>query len=160
MATLNAPRTFNPMLLLAAAAVSSLLLVAGARWSNTPVQQFDVPVVHSRALQFEDTASGAVAVRDAQTGAQIALFEGEQGFLRGVLRAMARERKLRNAERHATLLLQNHADGSLSLFDATTGERINLESFGHTQRATFARLQDASAVQATPRNHSQQGDTP
>lgn len=160
MATLNAPRAFNPMLLLAAAAVSSLLLVAGARWSNTPVQQFDAPVVHSRALQFEDTASGAVAVRDAQTGMQIALFEGEQGFLRGVLRAMARERKLRSAERQAPLLLQNHADGSLSLFDATTGERINLESFGPTQRATFARLQDANTLQATPRKTSQPGDTP
>jgi len=159
MITLRAPRAFNPMLL-AAAAMCSLLLVAGARWSNAPVKQFDVPVTHSRALRFEDTASGAVSVRDAQTGTEVALFEGEQGFLRGVLRAMARERKLRNVERHAPLLLQNHADGSLSLFDASTGERIHLESFGPTQRATFARLQDAAARPATPRIPSQPGDTP
>lgn len=156
MTTLHAPRAFNPMLLLAAAAVSSLLLVAAARWSHTPVAQFDAPVTHSRALQFEDTASGAVAVRDAQSGAEVALFEGEQGFLRGVLRAMARGRKLRGIDHHSPLLLQNHADGGLSLFDASTGERINLESFGSTQRATFARLQDTTATQ----HPSKPGDTP
>jgi putative photosynthetic complex assembly protein len=157
MATLHAPRAFNPMLLLAAAAVSSLLLVASVRWSGTPVPpQFDSPVTHSRALQFEDTASGAVAVHDVRSGAEVAVFQGEQGFLRGVLRAMARERKRQSSDRHAPLLLQNHADGSLSLFDASTGERINLESFGPTQRATFARLQDgAPAPSATPaQSHS------
>ncbi len=144
LTTSSAPRAFNPMLLLAGAALSALVLVAAVRWSGTPVQQFDSPVTHSRALVFEDTASGAVAVRDATTGAEVALFEGEQGFVRGVLRAMARSRRLQSADRHAPLLLQNHADGSLSLFDASTGERINLESFGHTQRATFARLQDGA----------------
>jgi putative photosynthetic complex assembly protein len=142
MNTLPAPRAFNPMLLLAAAAVSSLLLVAAARWSGTPVQQFDSPVTHSRALQFEDTPQGAVAVRDATSGTELALFEGEQGFVRGVLRAMVRERKRQGVDHHAPLLLQNHADGSLSLLDASTGERIHLESFGPTQRATFAQLQD------------------
>ncbi len=160
MATLHAPRAFNPMLLLAAAALSALLLAAAARWNGPPAPQFDSPVTHSRALQFEDTASGAVAVRDAQSGAAVALFEGEQGFLRGVLRAMARERKLRSAERHSPLLLQNHADGSLSLFDASTGERIHLESFGPTQRATFARLQDAALPATTTPSPSHPGDTP
>ncbi|RFO97046.1 photosynthetic complex assembly protein PuhC [Rhodoferax lacus] len=150
MSTLNAPRAFNPMLLLAAAALSSLLLVVFARWNGAPAPQFDSPVTHSRALMFEDTASGAVSVRDMSSGAQVALFEGEQGFVRGVLRAMARERKLQSADRHAPLLLQNHADGSLSLYDASTGERIHLESFGHTQRETFARLQDSTAQSHTP----------
>lgn len=159
MTTLQAPRAlraFNPMLLMAAAAIASLVLVASVRWGGAPVQpQFDSPVTNSRALQFEDTPSGAVAVRDAQSGAEVALFEGEQGFVRGVLRAMARERKLRSIGGQTPLLLQNHADGSLSLFDASTGERINLESFGPTQRATFARLQDAAALRATPLSHSQ-----
>jgi putative photosynthetic complex assembly protein len=154
MTTLNAPRAFNPMLLLAGAALSSLLLVASVRWSGTPVQQFDSPVTHSRALQFDDTPAGAVVVHDANTGAEVALFEGEQGFVRGVLRAMARERKLQSADRHAPLMLQNHADGTLSLYDASTGERINLESFGHTRRATFAKLQDGAAASATPPHNS------
>lgn len=148
LTTPSAPRAFSPMLLLAAAAVSSLLLVAAARWNGAPAPQFDSPVTHGRALQFEDTANGAVLVRDAATGVQVALFEGEQGFVRGVLRSMARTRRLQSADIHAPLLLQNHADGSLSLFDASTGERIHLESFGATQRASFARLQDTAA---TPR---------
>ena len=143
---LQPARPFNPMLLLAGAALAALLLVAQARWSGTPLPQFDSPATHSRALLFEDTPSGAVRVRDAASGAQVALFEGEQGFVRGVLRAMARERKLRGvADRHAPLLLQNHADGSLSLLDASTGARIHLESFGPTQRASFAQLQDGQA---------------
>lgn len=151
MTTLHAPRALNPLLLLAAVAVSSLLLVAAARWSGTPVQQFDSPVTHSRALRFEDTASGAVAVRDASSGAELAFFEGEQGFLRGVLRALVRERKLQGAPLHAPLMLQNHADGSLSLLDASTGERIHLGSFGPTQRATFAQLQDLQGGNAPVR---------
>ena len=145
-----AARRFNPMLLLVAVALFSLLLVAAARWNGPLQPQFDSPVTHSRALQFEDTASGAVAVRDSASGAQVALFEGEQGFVRGVLRAMARERKLRGADRQAPLLLQNHADGSLSLYDASTGERIHLESFGPTQRASFAQLQAGASAPATP----------
>lgn len=143
MSALRAPRAFNPMLLLAGAALGALLLVAGARWSHRPMVSQEAPVVHSRALLFEDTPSGAVAVRDAHSGASVALFEGEQGFVRGVLRAMARARKARQLDHQMALQLQNHADGTLSLFDAETGERINLESFGRTQRATFAQLQDS-----------------
>ena len=154
MATHSAPAPFNPMLLLAAAALSSLVLVGAARWNGATVPQFDSPVTGSRSLQFEDTASGAVAVHETQSGAEVALFEGEQGFVRGVLRAIARERKLRGVDHRAPLLLQNHADGSLSLFDALTGERIHLESFGHTQRATFAQLQIAQPVGSATPPHS------
>ena len=88
MATHSAPAPFNPMLLLAAAALSSLVLVGAARWNGATVPQFDSPVTGSRSLQFEDTASGAVAVHETQSGAEVALFEGEQGFvLHGVPQA-------------------------------------------------------------------------
>ena len=149
-------RPFSPVVLLGALAVSALLLVAAARWSGTPVEQFDSPVTSSRALRFEDTPEGAVAVLDAQSGKQVARFEGEQGFVRGVLRALGRERKRRAVDQHLPLLLQGHADGSLTLFDAATGERIHLESFGATQRAAFAALQTPPASMRTPRL----GDTP
>jgi putative photosynthetic complex assembly protein len=144
------PRFFSPMGLLSTLAVCTLVLVALARWSGAPVEQFDSPVTSSRALRFEDTPSGAVAVLDAISGAEVARFEGEQGFVRGVLRAMARERKRRDVDRHLPLLLQGHADGSLTLEDAATGERIHLESFGATQRASFAALQSAQALASKP----------
>jgi putative photosynthetic complex assembly protein len=143
--TMAAPsRALNPMaLVVLGMAICTLLLVGAARWSGAKVDQFDSPVTSSRALRFEDTPGGAVAVLDAISGNEVARFEGEQGFVRGVLRAMARERKRRNVDHHLPLLLQGHADGSLTLDDAATGERIHLESFGPTQRASFAALQTA-----------------
>jgi putative photosynthetic complex assembly protein len=143
-------------LVLLGMALSALLLVAVARWSGARVEQFDAPVTTSRALRFEDAPGGAVAVLDAASGAEITRLEGEQGFVRGVLRAMARERKRRDLDRHLPLLLQSHADGSLTLLDAATGERINLESFGPTQRASFAALQTAEPKASK----TQQGDKP
>jgi len=144
MTTSAHARPFHPMaLVVLGMAISTLVLVAAARWTGTKVEQFDSPVTSSRALRFEDTPNGAVAVLDAVSGAEVARFEGEQGFVRGVLRAVARERKRRDIDRHTPLLLQGHADGSLTLDDAATGEQIHLESFGPTQRATFAALQTA-----------------
>ena len=144
-------RPFNPVVLLAALALCTLVLVAAARWSGAPVEQFASPVTSSRALRFEDASDGAVAVIDPKNGSEVTRFEGEQGFVRGVLRALARERKRRDVDRHLPLLLQGHADGSLTLFDEATGERIHLESFGATQRAAFAALQQqAKALAQTP----------
>ena len=145
------PRPFHPMaLVLLGMALSTLVLVGLARWAGTKVAQFDSPVTSSRALRFEDTPSGAVAVLDPTNGAEITRFEGEQGFVRGVLRAISRERKARGVDRHLPLLLQGHADGSLTLDDTATGERIHLESFGPTQRATFAALQTAQPLKSKP----------
>ena len=145
------PRSFNPMaVVLLGMALSTLVLVGIARWTGTKVEQFDSPVTSSRALRFEDTPNGAVAVIDPGTGSEIARFEGEQGFVRGVLRAISRERKRRGVDHHLPLLLQGHADGSLTLDDTATGERINLESFGQTQRASFAALQNAPTPASKP----------
>jgi putative photosynthetic complex assembly protein len=138
---MSQPRVFSPVALLAGMALCALALVAVARWNGPPLAQFDSPVTSSRALLFEDASDGAVAVLDAASGSTVTRLEGEQGFVRGVLRAMARERKLRGLDRHLPLLLQGHVDGSLSLLDPTTGERIHLDSFGPTQRASFAALQ-------------------
>jgi putative photosynthetic complex assembly protein len=149
----DSARSFHPMaLVLIGMALSTLVLVSLARWSGAPVEQFDSPVTTSRALRFEDTPTGAVAVLDPANGAEISRFEGEQGFVRGVLRAIARERKRRSVDHQLPLLLQGHADGSLTLDDPATGERIHLESFGPTQRATFAALQTTPAPSTEPKS--------
>jgi putative photosynthetic complex assembly protein len=137
-------------LVLLGMAVSTLVLVGFARWSGIKADPFDSPVTSSRALRFEDTPNGAVAVLDPYSDIEITRFEGEQGFVRGVLRAVSRERKRRGVDRHTPLLLQGHADGSLTLDDAATGETIHLESFGPTQRASFAALQIAPAPVSKP----------
>jgi len=85
-------------------------------------------------------------VKDFPQGAVIARFEGEQGFMRGTLRAMARERRSRNLGPELPFDLVAHGQGRLTLIDPSTQYRIDLESFGPTQLAMFAQLRDAQAI--------------
>ena len=58
---------------------------------------------------------------------------GTNGFLRGVLRGLARERKLERSAIEPPFRLTRWADGRLSLEDPATGRRIDdLEAFGPT----------------------------
>lgn len=97
------------------------------------------PVVE-RSLRFEDRADGSVAVIDAGSGRTVAEFHGEQGFVRGSLRALTRERKMRELGSEQPFELIAHADGRLTLHDPATGKRVELESFGPSNAANFARL--------------------
>jgi putative photosynthetic complex assembly protein len=108
----------------------------------------DAPAVAwQQTLRFEDRPSGAVAVLDAASGQEIALFQGEQGFLRGSLRAMARERQSRGLGSEAPFLLTGHVDGRVTLRDTATSERLNLESFGPTNSAVYSQLRLAQPTQ-------------
>jgi putative photosynthetic complex assembly protein len=98
----------------------------------------DAQAIAQRALIFRDLPDGGVVIVDAATGRTLDTAHGEQGFLRGTLRAMARERRLQGAATDAPLQLIARADGRLTLADASTGARIDLESFGPTNAAVFA----------------------
>ena len=76
---------------------------------------------------------------DARTGRTLDVMQGEQGFLRGTLRGMARERRRSGIDDSTPLSLLARADGRLTLVDPATGRRIDLESFGPTNAAVFAR---------------------
>ena len=93
-----------------------------------------------RQLRFVDQADGAVDAIDAGSGALVQRFEGEQGFLRGTLRAMARQRKVNGVGAAEPFELILHTDGRLTLHDPATGTRIALESFGVSNVSVFARL--------------------
>ena len=136
----------RPLWVLAALAVSVLLLVGLARWNGWTLMGQEQAARWSRALHFEDHTSGAVLVRDALSGLEVARFEGEQGFLRGSMRALIRERKRRDLGPEQPFLLQAHTDGRLSLRDPATGTRIPLDSFGPSNLAIFKPLLDASFV--------------
>ena len=101
-------------------------------------------VLWQQQLRFEDRPNGDVGVVDARSGQEIARFAGEQGFVRGVLRALARERLRRGIGPEQPFELLGHAQGRLTLRDPVTGERIALESFGPSNAALFARLQTAA----------------
>lgn len=125
---------------IAAAVLATLVGTAAVRLSGVPIREQDAPASMSRALRFDDGSDGSVLVIDAASGRQIAQFSGEQGFVRGALRAMARERKRVGAGAEQAFELVLRTDGRLTLVDPVTSQRIDLESFGPTNAGVFARL--------------------
>lgn len=119
--------------------------IAGAAWQirlgGGPVAQETASVQWQRSLRFEDRPNGDIAVIDANSQREVARFQGEQGFLRGSLRALARERQRQGFGAQVPFELSGHVDGRLTLRDPSTGQRIALESFGPTNSAVFAQLQ-------------------
>jgi putative photosynthetic complex assembly protein len=128
-------------------ALSALLLLtlAAVAWQSRigggPVAQETASVQWQRSLRFEDRPNGDIAVLDAASQREVARFQGEQGFLRGSLRALARERQRRGLGSEAPFELTGHVDGRITLRDTATGQRIALESFGPTNSAVFSQLQ-------------------
>ncbi|MCZ8110541.1 MAG: photosynthetic complex assembly protein PuhC [Betaproteobacteria bacterium] len=102
----------------------------------------------SRTLAFADAPDGAVRVSDAASGEVLAELRGEQGFLRGVLRGLARDRRAHQLGGDAPYVLSLHADGRLLITDPHTGQRIDLASFGPDNAAVFARWLPAGALQS------------
>jgi putative photosynthetic complex assembly protein len=96
-------------------------------------------VLAERRLAFADAADGAVQVRDATSGQPVARMAGEQGFLRGVLRGLARERRALGVPAEQPYVLTLHADARLLITDPATGGRIDLASFGPDNAAVFLR---------------------
>jgi putative photosynthetic complex assembly protein len=136
------PVVFPRIALVVAGVVVALTLggVGIARWSGFDGRQQDAQTVAQRALHFKDQADGGIAIVDAASGATIDTVHGEQGFLRGTLRAVVRERKLlRGSVSNQPLQLISRVDGRLTLLDPATGSRLDLESFGPVNAAVFAR---------------------
>lgn len=123
---------------------SVLLVVAVLRNQGMQMPQEQTPVVWQMSLRFEDRPNGDVAVLDAQTQAEIHRYVGEQGFVRGILRTLARERMRRGMGSGPAFDLIAHNDGRLTLVDPATGQRIDLESFGPSNLSSFALLHDAT----------------
>jgi putative photosynthetic complex assembly protein len=121
---------------------SSILAAGAARW--TGIGTTDNPtgdVVDRLALRFEDRADGAVAVFAAGDDRLVeVLAPGSHGFVRGVLRGLARERRARGVGSEPPFHLTRWADGRLSLDDPATGRTIELGAFGPTNAGAFAAL--------------------
>jgi len=100
-----------------------------------------VPVA-SRNLRFTDRADGAVVIDDVRTGANaLTIAPGtNSGFIRGVMRGLARERRMNGIGDAPPFALTLWRDGQLSLTDSATGRSIELNAFGSTNRATFLAL--------------------
>lgn len=103
-----------------------------------------VAPVRSRTLRFVDAADRGVLIEDAGTGrtASVIVPGQETGFIRGVMRGLARERRMRGIGGGPPFTLTQWQDGELTLTDTVTGRSIELNAFGTTNRAAFAALLD------------------
>ena len=139
--TQDLPR--GPLIAIGALLAVAVIGVATVRLSGQETREPDGRPVAVRELRFEDRPDGSVAVIDARSNAQVESVQGEAGFLRGALRALARERQKRGLGPEQAFELVARDDGRLTLMDPATGQRIDLESFGPTNAAVFARLLEA-----------------
>jgi putative photosynthetic complex assembly protein len=104
----------------------------------------DAADVAYRDLTFADRADGAVVVRDARDGRLVEVLPAaSDGFVRGVLRSLVRERRLRGLGDEAPFRLARRGDGRLALEDRASGAEVVLNAFGATNVEAFARFLNA-----------------
>lgn len=125
------------LLLLLALVGVALVQLAGGAESQLPPS----PALSSRELRFEDRSDGSIVIVDARTGSLVQVIEPEtNGFLRGTMRALVRDRRREDIGPQTPFVLAARADGRLTIDDPSTGRSIDLASFGPTNSAAFRRL--------------------
>ena len=137
-----APDSFPRWILYFAAGIMAFSLISVGLiriTGNGPDQLAAAPTVQ-RSLIFEDQKDGGVRVADGVSGQTLTVLQGEQGFVRGALRALSRERYSRGIGSSEPFDLIARVDGRVTLMDPSTGQRVDLESFGPTNTAEFARF--------------------
>ena len=130
--------------------ISSLLIVAVARLTGySPAKPPVSTVVESYDLRFEDRPDGAVLIYDASDAdvqPAVTLAPGTNGFVRGVLRGLVRDRRADRIGPTPPFKLTHWADGRLSLDDPSTGRHVDLEVFGLTNAGAFADILTSAAA--------------
>ena len=133
-------------ILIAAGLLISITMVAVAAFRISgaePVAQ--VPTVDATHkaldLSFKDGAEGTVKVIQLIDGQPDHLLHvvqpGEGGFIRGILRSLARSRRASGISREHPFRLIMQSDGVLLLQDPQTGQRIYLPAFGPSNVESF-----------------------
>lgn len=145
-------KPFPKAMLWAAAAMIVFAIGLSAAGKYAGIGKLENPTAAPRAsyeLTFADMADGSVAIYDSASGALVTRLEpGTNGFARGVLRGLARDRKLEGIGTQVPFTLANWADGRLTLADPATGREVELNAFGQTQIDTFAGIVAAAAAHA------------
>lgn len=134
------PRT--PLIAIGGLLVVCLITVAAVRVTGVgAINVPDAAAVEVREFRFEDRPDGSIVVLDA-AGKQLmdTVAPGTNGFLRGTMRGLARERKRQGVSPDLPFRMTGRADGKLTLEDPGTGRRVDLGSFGPTNAAVFAQI--------------------
>lgn len=134
----------RPVLFGAALMIAFALLVThwGRSTGTGLVQMPESVQVEALDLRFEDRPDGGLVARGLD-GREVLVFSpGAHGFVRGVLRGFARERRLEKIGAEAPFRLTRWADGRISIADPVSGRVVELDAFGPTNVAAFAALFD------------------
>jgi putative photosynthetic complex assembly protein len=137
---LDVPRA--PLLAAGALVILALVCATAVRMTGVgAVHAPDAATVAARELLFRDRTDGGIDVLDAQAMHVIYTVPPEtNGFLRGTMRGLARERKRQGVSADVPFRLLGRADGRLTLEDPGTQRRVDIESFGPTNAAVFSSL--------------------
>lgn len=128
----------------AALVLFALAAVTTVRFTGVGGVHMTLPAaVDSRDLQFEDGKDGAVLVYDSRDGQLVdSIAPGTNGFVRVVLRGLARERRLSNVGSAPPFRLTRFANGQMTLTDTSNNKQIDLKAFGAVNAEAFTRLMD------------------
>lgn len=125
------------------AAAIALTVVARERGAMR-VERPESTMIEVVDVRFEDRDDGAIVafrMGAPESPREIGRFApGTSGFVRGVLRGLARERKLESLDDAGAFRLTRWADGRLSIEDPRTGRYVELGAFGADNSAAFAQL--------------------
>ena len=136
-----------PLFAIGALVAASVVAVAAVRLTGVGLMQVPVaPTLEVREFRFEDRPDGSIVVLDASGQYLIhTVAPASNGFLRGTMRGLARERARQGVSRELPFRMIGHSDGKLTLEDPGTGRRVDLGSFGPTNAAVFASLMTSPA---------------
>jgi len=81
-----------------------------------------------------------VVITDARDGSPVDVLIGENGFIRGTLRGLARTRRSEGIGSEDSFHLASWSDGRLTLDDPATGRHLELQAFGSLNTEVFGRL--------------------
>jgi putative photosynthetic complex assembly protein len=142
-----APRSFPRYPLFGAAGlVAFSLLAAGfGRWQHERPRVPESAVAATRALRFADRPDGAVVITEIGAAQPLEVLTGQNGFLRSTMRGLARTRAQDGIGADVPFRLTAWTDGRLTIDDPATGRHVELEAFGGTNEAVFARLLEPRA---------------
>lgn len=129
----------------AAIGAVALVLFAIAGYSTVSVERYaklpPVEVLDRSSLRFEDRSDGSVAVLRAEDGTLVhSVAPGGDGFIRGTMRGLNRDRMRRGIAPDKPFELIRYADGRFELYDPETDRKIDLRAFGATNTAAFERI--------------------
>ena len=118
----------------------AVALLALTLWVAAGASQDTAPAQWQRPVMFDQAADGSVLAIEPRTGEVLRRWQGEQGFVRGVIRTMARARVAHGLPPGGPYQLVGRQGSRLQLADDATDTRIDLESFGPSNWAEFAAL--------------------